>query len=376
MHVTQLTPADPRWADTVHATRHDFYTLPGYAALTGRVDRGEPVGVLVEDGASRLLLPLLLREIPGVDDEAPPRDAVSPYGYPGLVIDHRTPGEDASAFAGDALRAAVRSLAEGGIVSAFVRMNPLLPVDGQALSRVGTIVDHGRTVSIDLTRDEPDLFRELRSNHRRNIARLDKLGFTYDMETDLDERTIDDFLLVYTETMDRLGAAPSYYVDRRYLRELSAALDGRIMVMLVRLHGEAAAAGLFTEVDGIVQYHLGGTRTSFLSWSPNKGMFTRAAHWARPRGNRILHLGGGLGGREDALFDFKAGFSPDRHPFRSLRIIIDPVAYGELARRWEERSGSIASPPDGFFPAYRAPVIPPAVAAVEPVLVSAEPSEV
>ena len=52
----------------------------------------------------------------------------------------------------------------------------------------------------------------------------------------------------------------------------------------------------------------------------------------KARGNRVMHLGGGLGGAHDSLFDFKAGFSKDRQPFRTWRVVVDPVRYAELSQ--------------------------------------------
>ena len=357
MQVFPLDPDDSRWLAALSGTPHDFYQLPGYVALAGRVDGGDPVAVLVEDGPRRLLMPLLLRDLTaGQASGGARRDAISPYGYPGIAIASGDPAAPADAdFGRAALRQAIAWLREAGVVSLFLRMNPLLPVDEAVLGDVGTVVDHGRTVSIDLRKDEADLFLSLRSNHRRNIARLDRLGFTYEIDASWSRARVAAFLAVYTETMDRLGAAASYYVDERYVEELYAALGGRLSIMLARQGDEVAAACLFTEVDGIVQYHLGGTRTAFLSVSPNKGIFTRVAVWARARGNRILHLGGGLGGAEDALFDFKAGFSPERHVFQTARIVVDATAYADLVADWSAAAGQ--PPPDarGFFPAYRAP---------------------
>lgn len=358
MQVFSLAPDDPRWMAVLADAPHDFYQLPGYVTLAGRVDQGEPVAILVEDGPRRLLMPLLLRDLPpDLRGGAGRGDATSPYGYPGIAIASSDPVRPADAgFARAALHAAIGWLLDAGVVSLFLRMNPILPVDEAILADAGIVVSHGRTVSVDLRKDEVDLFPTLRSNHRRNIARLERLGFTYGIDPNWNRESVMAFLGVYTETMDRLGAATSYYIDERYVDELYAALDGRVSIMLVRLGDEIAAAGLFTEVAGIVQYHLGGTRTAFLPLSPNKGIFTHVAVWARSRGNRILHLGGGLGGAEDALFDFKAGFSPERHVFRTVRVVVDAPAYEALLA---ERAAVAGQPfPDarGFFPGYRAPL--------------------
>ena len=54
------------------------------------------------------------------------------------------------------------------------------------------------------------------------------------------------------------------------------------------------------------------------------------------------------------LFLFKAGFSPARHPFQTLRAVLRPQAYRRLVRA----SGRELGGPSGglrYFPAYRSP---------------------
>ncbi len=351
-----LAPTDPLWTWMLRTAPHDFYLLPGYVALAARFDGGEPVAILVEDGPRRLLMPLLLRDVPAALGGPLLRDATSPYGYPGITVSSTEPDAPAdAAFTRDAVAAAIVVLQEAGLISLFLRLNALLPVDHQVLGDFGLLVSHGNTVSIDLFRDEASLFRDLRDAHRRHIARLDRLGFTYQIDPICGPESITGFLQVYTETMDRLGASSSYYFDADYIRELNAALDGRMVIVLVRQEGVVAAAALFTEVDGIVQYHLGGTGGEFMKLSPIKGIFSVTAYWAKSRGNRIMHLGGGLGGSEDALFNFKAGFSPKRHMFQTARIVIDRPAYDDLTARWEARYSASVPEPTVFFPGYRAP---------------------
>ena len=365
-----LAPVDPRWDTMLRTAPHDFYLLPGYVALTARFDGGEPVAILVEDGPRRLLMPLLLRNVPATLGGPAVRDATSPYGYPGFTVSTTDPAAPAdAAFTRDAVAAAIATLREAGVISLFLRLNALLPVDHDVLGDYGLLVSHGNTVSIDLRREDANLFPTMRDAHRRNIVRLDRLGFTYQIDPTCSPESVEGFLSVYTETMDRLGASSSYYFDAAYLRELDAALDGRMVIVLVRQEGVVAAAALFTEVDGIVQYHLGGTGGEFMKLSPIKGIFSVTAYWARSRGNRIMHLGGGLGGSEDALFNFKAGFSPDRHMFRTARIVIDRAAYDDLNGRWSGQAGRPSAEPGHFFPPYRAPVT--VAAQPEPVAVDA-----
>lgn len=365
-----LSPVDPDWISMLRITRRDFYLLPGYVALTARFDGGEPVAILVEDGPRRLLMPLLLRDVPAALGGPPLRDATSPYGYPGITVsstDLEAPAD--AAFTRDAVAAAIAALREAGVVSLFLRLNALLPVDHGILGDFEVLVSHGNTVSIDLLRDEASLLRDMRDAHRRNIARLDRLGFTYQIDPTCAPESITGFLQAYMETMDRLGASSSYYLDADYLREFNAALGGRMIIVLVRQEGVVTAAAPFTEVGRIVQYHLGGTGSEVMKMSPIKGIFSVTAHWAKSRGNRIMHLGGRLGRTEDALFNFKAGFSPERHMFQTARIVIDQPAYADLSARWEAQSMALAPEATAFFPAYRA--LLPAAVSTEAVVIDA-----
>ena len=113
--------------------------------------------------------------------------------------------------------------------------------------------------------------------------------------------------------------------------------------------GTVASAGLFFEHDGIIHYHLGATAEEHLRRAPSKLMFDHVRRWGQERGARVLDLGGGVGGAEDSLFLFKAGFSPLRARFHTLRLVIDAERYARLTGA--EHIADLS----GYFPAYRRP---------------------
>jgi hypothetical protein len=92
-------------------------------------------------------------------------------------------------------------------------------------------------------------------------------------------------------------------------------------------------------------------------------MLDDARMWARRRGDRVLHLGGGRGGREDSLLAFKGRFSPRRHTFHTGRWVLDPPSYAELVERRTRLAAARGLEADdpGWFPAYRAPLVAPDV---------------
>jgi hypothetical protein len=154
--------------------------------------------------------------------------------------------------------------------------------------------------------------------------------------------------------VDRVGAADVYRFSPSYVPSLRRALGDAVHLIAVVADGRTTAAGIYFEAEGILGYHLGATRTEALAQRPSKLMMDTAWRWGQRRGNRALHLGGGVGGSaEGSLFHFKAGFSPLRHPFQTARMVLDAKAYDELCAPL----GGITGQSDhaGFFPAYRAP---------------------
>jgi hypothetical protein len=339
-----LFPGSQGWSEALQVVPHDVYHLPGYVAMDAAQCDGEAAAFCYYNGGDRLLLvPLVLRRIPGTNY----RDAASPYGYAGPVTNAE---ESDSAFWTVAGNRLVEILTTHGLVSCFVRLHPLLPVNSAALASVGAVVQHGETVSIDLTLSEEAMWAHMRPNHRRDITRARRLGHTVVID---DWDHVDDFIHMYHETMRRVGATDYYFFGRSYFDALRHAVGDSVHLAIVYANGARAGGGVFFERCGIVEYHLGATHTSQLSEQPTKLMFDEVRRWAKARGNHALHLGGGVGGEGNPLFHFKAGFSRDRHPFHTWRIVADSHAYCALVRSCAHRHPHRLG---GYFPAYRRPV--------------------
>lgn len=334
-----LIEADaPIWPEILGRVRHDFYHLPGYATLSADSEGGTARGLLVEDGARGMLLPIVVRPIPGGGS-----DAASPYGYPGpLVWGSSEPG-----FVHDAFAAGVDCLRAEGIVSLFVRLHPLL--DEVAPEGIGRLMTHGETVSIDLRLSPAEIWAQTRNNHRRDIGKAVRQGYAARMDDRWEH--LDDFVRLYRETMERLSAEERYMFDATYFTRLREALGPSLSLWVVMFEDVVAAAVLFVETDGIVQYHLAGTDERYAHARPSKLLIHAVTAWAGERGDLRLHLGGGVGGADDSLMHFKAGFSDDRHVFRTLRVVVDEPAYARLVAARDP--GLDPADLDGFFPLYR-----------------------
>jgi hypothetical protein len=353
MDIQVLDTASPQWLKTLTQMAHDIYQLPQYLELEAARNGAIPEAIVVAEGDQMLFVPYLLRQCQDVtllpDDVL---DAISPYGYPGLLLSpaaKATPG-----FADRALQAIQQTLQSRGVCSLFLRLHPVLNQDDVGVFAPGTFTPNGETVSIDLRLD--NLWAPTRSGHRSTINKCKRLGMVAKMVPLLDY--LDEFVSIYEETMDRVNATAGYYeFNAAYFYRMHEFMGDRLHLCIVEYAGEIACAGLYTESCGIVQSALGGTRDRYVQLSPSSLETDYARYWAKERGNEFLHLGGGVGGSQsDSVYNFKAGFSQLRHPFYTLRLIVDPLNYQHLtdlrAKELNCHRDTLAA--GSFFPAYRA----------------------
>jgi hypothetical protein len=354
MKINFIDANNEKWDKILEDIPHDIYHLRKYVSLEAQRIDAIAEAIYLEDRGKIFFLPYLIRSCNDLfdrDSDSPELfDIVSPYGYPGPLLN--CPLSTNGEFLKSAIDLAVESWRNRNICSAFLRMHPVLNEKWHEVISSGICQIAGQTVTVDLTLSVEEIWQATKSEHRNKINRCKKRGFTATIVS-LQHR-LDDFKLVYQETMDRVSATKTYYFDDPYYKSL-AELGPYIHLCIVEQESQIAAAGIFTECCGIVQYHLGGTKSEFFSEAPSKLMFDHVRFWGKERNNKLLHLGGGLGGAQDNLYKFKAGFSKSSYPFTTMKIIVDVESYTQLL---ESRAKKIKSSIDilsssSFFPAYR-----------------------
>ncbi|HET6997112.1 MAG TPA: GNAT family N-acetyltransferase [Solirubrobacterales bacterium] len=315
----------------------------GEAAAGGEFFRSRPFlaaeGVThtlrIESESGELLAPLLVREIPGTDE----RDAVSPYGYPGLAgsTGHARRSLPAVAPTGmprtpPTLDPSAIDFSPTGLVSIFIRhqLGPP-PLAGTTERNIVQIAD-------------PSLPPKSRPSDRRQVRRNLEAGYEMTLvpgpETTPPQRA--GFLDAYEQTMRRTGAADQYFFSAAYFDQALSA-ERTWLALATAPGGEVAAASLVAVSDDYLHYYLSGSVDAHLRDSPMKNVLARLTEHAAELG-LPLNLGGGLS-RGDALEEFKRGFANRQEPWQTSEIVSNPEAYARLT------TGRNAG---NFFPAYRA----------------------
>ena len=294
----------------------DVYLRREYVESAALLEAGQPTFL----HAGGTVFPCILRDFEGR------ADVITPYGYGGPV------GEPADTFY-DAYADWCR---ERGVVSTFVRFHPLY--ENQRYSRFQTEA-LGETIAWRLG---DNLFERLHSHHRRVIRKAERAGLAAALREQAD---LAEFVELYERTMTRLDADAFYLFTPAYWESLGALPT---VLVDVRRAGEPAAAVLCFASKPWLHYHLGASSVEGRSFGASNLALFAAARWARDQGYELFHLGGGVGGRRDSLYEFKRRFDPGgEREFAVGKAIHDEAAYRELA-------GNVSADAGGFFPAYRA----------------------
>jgi len=315
------------------AAGSDFFRSPSFLAAEGVTHT-----LKIESDANELLAPLVVREIPGTTE----RDALSPYGYPGLIETDGSRG---------GVRRTLPAVSPADTPPTPLNLDPAA-IDWSSTNLVSVFIRHvlspsplgGATERNVVQIADPELPPKSRPSDRRQVRRNLEAGYTVDLvpgsETTPQQRAA--FLAAYEQTMRRTGAGERYFFGAAYFDRILEA-DRTWLALATAPSGEVAAASIAAVSDGYLHYYLSGSTDSHLHDSPMKNVVTLLVAHSRELG-LPLNLGGGISAG-DPLEEFKRGFANRQQAWLTSELICEEEKYIELSGGREA---------GGFFPAYRA----------------------
>jgi len=321
-----------------NSLQYDFYHTWHYHSLDMV---GEPLLFVYEEAGNYLAFPLIKRKIPG----SKYFDLTSVYGYTGPISNQKF-SELGTGFLENFNLSFMEFLAEDKIVSVFSRLHPFFD-QRLALSKLGGIHSNGKTVAIDLTVPIEEQRKKYHRSLRGKINQLKRKGYEVRESAELED--LDIFANIYTENMKRIGATDSYLFPGSYFRALYNSDELNSKLLLVYLNNQAVSGAYIVCTNDIIQAHLLGTLTEYLSDSPAKLLTDEITVIGRRMGARYFHLGGGLNFKKDSLFEWKACFSELILDFSSWRYIAHPKVYDALLKMQKINPETDID----FFPLYR-----------------------
>src|SRR5258706_3301457 len=331
--VLVLAASDPhdrsRWDDIVdHAPISDVYYRSGYACASEAAGHGKAIGLLLAAQCIQVLVPLLLRPLSDLPFAAgePGFDAATPYGYGGLLplSDMERPAEADVNSLLDVLQQWCR---DAGIVSCLIRLHPLLEQDrwlGQHHWPQQATLLHYRlpTVAVDLAPWDSARQR-IAGLHRNRRAALNDarrcLGVSWSGSDVPLPEALALFQPIYEHRMAGLNASSYYFFPFEYYASLAEGLSNNLAVALAWLDQKLVGAALFLVDRQFAHYHLTGSNEDGRKYEADTLLVNAGAHWARERGCRFLHLGGG--GDSNGLYRYNRRFGGDVYRYHTLDVI-------------------------------------------------------
>ncbi len=315
----------------------DAYLSRGYVEASCLLDGGRPALLHVADEGGHVVFACSLRAVPRFDTLT---DVTTPYGYGGPVAVGTAPPLEPF------WELYERWCTENAVVSTFLRFHPRFENHRYAGPAV-RLEPLAATFCWRLAGDD-DLVASMHRHHRRVVR---KAAGEVDVEAREGPVGLDEFRALYENTMRRRDAEPFYFFPGSYWDALANGVGAELVRFDGLVAAELVASVLCLTSPPWLHYHLGGSAESARSVGATNLLMLAAARWGRARGYEQFHLGGGVGGREDSLWEYKRRFSPRGQREAWIgKMIHDEPSY--LAA-----TGADALDVHGFFPAYRAGVL-------------------
>ncbi|MFK3960790.1 lipid II:glycine glycyltransferase FemX [Pseudalkalibacillus hwajinpoensis] len=343
------------WHDYLNRLDHkDVYFTPEYCEIHERNGEGKAQLFVYEEEEKIVIYPYLLRSLDTlphlkevIKNYGELYDITTPYGYGGPLTNVKEEGE-LSEFLLRFTESFKEYCHSSNVISEFIRFHPLYQ---NHESYPGIEKSYIRdTIYVDLTKDYEEIWSNYDTKNRNRIRK----SMSYDLR--IHHRSLEetkDFLRLYHDTMKRTGAKDYYHFSKMYFQNTFDLLRDNVELIEVITENEKVVMSvIFMYGDEYIHYHLLGSDHEYLSLATNHFIVDYAIKWAKERGFKAMHLGGGYEGNDDSLYKFKKHFNKKGAlPFYIGTQIHHPRIYQELA-------SSIPEEFQGYFPVYRHSALP------------------
>jgi lipid II:glycine glycyltransferase (peptidoglycan interpeptide bridge formation enzyme) len=308
---------------------------------------GEPILFFSGDDEDFAILTTIKRKVNDLqflEDSPEYFDLISQYNYSGPII--KTTNKSKEQVINNFQKDFKEFCNKNNIVSEFIRFHPILN-NHKDFKEHMQIDKRNPTVYIDLTKDEQTMLTEMNKKTRNLMRKAEKNGVTIEQSTDIKK-----FTGLYLNSMKQANASKKYLFPLKFFKNTEKNLKENLTLFTANYKGKIIAASLFMHKYDNIHYHFSGTDQKYRNLAPNQLLLWKVALWAKEKGYKKFHLGGGVNPnqKKDPLFHFKAGFSVDRSRFHTANVIHDNKAYKRLSILRDASKGHKTT---DFFPYYR-----------------------
>ena len=261
------------------------------------------------------------------------KDIVSPYGFDGIVSTIPVKKQQ------QAMNEWNSFWSDNGFVTAYIMQHPLLKLNTDIWGEY--VFEHSSYIYlIDLSLSIEELWQNMCSTHRYEIRRMEKdkrIELTADKE-----ELITDFITLYYQTMDRVGASKIYHFTKNTLKHLI--LSNNSLLIGVKNGARTEAVSLFIFTDMCAEYFLNASSKDGRKYS--RLIIWNAINKFKKIGVPYINLGGGIKSN-DSLDLFKRRFGGIQTKAQVVRQIFNKDKYNYLISKHAKKNCET-----DYFPPY------------------------
>ena len=334
-----------RWNKIVKSFPNwDVFYLAEYVEAFQYNGNGEPILFYYDDGTTRAMNVIMKRDIADFEifntkiQKGQYFDVTSPYGYGGFIIEGENVKEVNNAYE--------EYCKENGIICEFVRFHLLEHYENKYNGEVENIKHN---IIRELNLSPEDMLMDFEHKVRKNLKKAKQNGLTIQIDTE--GNSLDDFLNIYYQTMDRNDAKNDYYFTKEFFNILNTMKDNTVYFNVI-YEGKVISTELVIYSENNCYSYLGGTLSEYFNLRPNDFLKYEIIKWAYAKNIKNFVLGGGYGSDDDGIFKYKKSFAPNGIvDFYVGKKVFNEKVYNKLIEmRKQEKNFDENSK---FFPLYR-----------------------
>lgn len=332
------------WDNVVRSFQnHDVCYLCGYAKVFMESGEGIPYLIYINNERTRAINVIMKRDISETEtfkEVLEPNmwyDISSPYGYGGFLVE----GSDY-----DAINSTYDNYcSDQGIICEFVRFHLFsdyhIFYNGEVEARTHNVI---RSLDIPLE----TMMMDFEHKVRKNIKHAESAGL--EIKIDPQGEYLENFLDIYTMTMDRNNASSKYYFNNDFFEKLLH-MRNNVIFFHIEFEGKIISTELILYAGENCYSFLGGTDSNYYNLRPNDLLKFGIIKWAKNNGLKHYILGGGYGD-DDGIFRYKKSFAPNGiYNFYIGKKVYDFNKY-DILTKLRKKHDEISLKND-FFPIYR-----------------------
>lgn len=312
------------------SSSQDVYFTPEYYSLYESLGDGAAQCFVYEEEDNIVLYPFLINSINslGYNLDKEYYDIQGAYGYNGIVTNCKT-----DTFIEKFWNIFELFCIENQIVAEFTRLHPFIS-DPNIYRRTHSVIFDRKTIFFNLQKSDDEVFEAFQYSTKRQIKRAtNRFGIKLEIEEQT-QNNLNNLIKIYHGTMNRAEATDYLYFNDTYFKELVSLNNSVQFIAMLEGKPIGVIFGIYSK--DFFHGHLSGSIREYMHMSPSSFLYWEMFKYAKNKGCKVLHLGGGDSPEEDnPLLKFKTNFSKDSADFYIAKKIHNEEVYKEVVKQWE-----------------------------------------